>query len=48
MVNINQQLKNKKYRGLKKVVSNSLSNISNYIPLAPLKGGITEWYQVEC
>ena len=30
-----------------KVVSNSLSTISNYIPLAPLKGGITEWYQVE-
>ena len=30
-----------------KFVSNSLSTIHYYIPPAPLKGGVTEWYQAE-
>ena len=31
-----------------KVVSNSLSEFHCNIPPTSLKGGITEWYQVEC
>ena len=30
-----------------KVVSDLLSAIHSYIPPAPLKGGVTEWYQAE-